>query len=109
MWFCGMHQPSAWQLSGSLHTVSGFCLSSYADVSVQALQGMEAVPYLSERYVVALEYGSLVFLNFSAAEQQQVLDEVQPFCDTQFQEARKDGMPKQLANRPSLSLLLLYV
>lgn len=63
--------------------------------------GMGAVPFLSERYMVAFQYGSVVFLNFEAREQEKALEDIMPFCSDHFTEARKDDYGIVL--RPSLA------
>ena len=70
---------------------------------------MGGVPYVLERYMVAFHYGSLVFLNFDAGEQDAVLNDVQPFCDVHFRGAHKDGEGERSEGVCLISVFLLGV
>ncbi|CAM6101188.1 unnamed protein product [Calypogeia fissa] len=52
---------------------------------------MACLGFLKERYMVAFQYGSVVFFNFGDLEEVESLDIVRKYCSDEFREARKDG------------------
>lgn len=54
-------------------------------------QGFAEISRSQERYMVAFQYGSIVFFNFGDAEEEEALSAVRKFCTDEFRETRKDG------------------
>jgi uncharacterized Rmd1/YagE family protein len=52
---------------------------------------MACLGFLKEQYMVAFQYGSVVFFNFGDLEEFESLDIVRKYCTDEFREARKDG------------------
>ncbi|BBN14543.1 required for meiotic nuclear division protein 1 [Marchantia polymorpha subsp. ruderalis] len=51
---------------------------------------MACLGFLKERYMVAFQYGSVVFFNFGDHEEVESLDIVRKYCSDEFRETRKD-------------------
>lgn len=55
-------------------------------------QGLAEISRAQERYMVAFQYGSVVFFNFDDEEEEEALCAVRKFCTDEFRETRKDGI-----------------
>lgn len=53
---------------------------------------MAEISRSQERYMVAFQYGSIVFFNFADEEEEEALCAVRKFCTDEFRETRKDGV-----------------
>ncbi|KAL2620903.1 hypothetical protein R1flu_001108 [Riccia fluitans] len=51
---------------------------------------MACLGFVKERYMVAFQYGSVVFFNFGDLEEVESLDIVRKYCSDEFRETRKD-------------------
>lgn len=63
--------------------------------------GFAEISRSQERYMVAFQYGSIVFFNFGDDEEEEALSAVRKFCTDKFRETRKDDYGVLV--RPSLS------
>ncbi|KAG0579824.1 hypothetical protein KC19_4G126300 [Ceratodon purpureus] len=63
--------------------------------------GFAEISRSQERYMVAFQYGSIVFFNFGDDEEEEALSAVRKFCTDEFRETRKDDYGVLV--RPSLS------
>ncbi|KAG0626090.1 hypothetical protein M758_2G101400 [Ceratodon purpureus] len=52
--------------------------------------GFSEISRSQERYMVAFQYGSIVFFNFGDDEEEEALSAVRKFCTDEFRETRKD-------------------
>jgi uncharacterized Rmd1/YagE family protein len=56
------------------------------------VQGLVELSQWHERYMVAFQYGSIVFFNFGDEEEEEALSAMRKFCTDEFRETRKDGI-----------------
>jgi uncharacterized Rmd1/YagE family protein len=54
--------------------------------------GLVELSQWHERYMVAFQYGSIVFFNFGDEEEEEALSAMRKFCTDEFRETRKDGI-----------------
>ncbi len=72
------------------------------------MQGLVELSQWHERYMVAFQYGSIVFFNFGDEEEEEALSAMRKFCTDEFRETRKDGIffCAPLEQRPFVATIL---